>query len=391
MPTPVPTPTVTPTLGGTQEVTIWTQVNASSDDAFDVPEGIHWPGYSHTQDIIHAGRPNNGFVSYGGWRWTDLNIPAGARITEAYVELNQNAWGWEIETTLALEDNGAAPTFSSDNTPADRWRTSTQNKVNWTWDRQEPGDWTNTPDISHLLQELVDRHGGVSSIVLLESGEPAPNLRAHTWSAFDASPALGAKLHVKYEIDDGSGGSVQIWEPIDSSKDDAYDVPEGIHWPGYSDSDNIIHAGRPNNDFVSYGGWRWDDLAIPAGAQIVSAHVELNQAIWGWTIDTTLALENNPAPAEFSSDNTPADRWANRTDATFDWTWVRQNPGDWNMTPDLTAAVQELVDRYGGLDAIVLLESGEPAPANRAHTWAAFDLDPSRGAVLHIEWTNGSP
>lgn len=375
-------------------MTIWTQVGASSDDAFDVPEGIHWPGYSHTQDIIHAGRPNNGFVSYGGWRWTDLNIPAGARITEAYVELNQNKWGWEVETVLALQDGSDPSTFNKDNTPADRWTSRTANTVNWTWDRQQPGDWIHTPDLSHLVQELVDRHGGIASLVLLESGEPAHNSKAHTWSAFDKNPSLGAKLHIKYEIDDSppSSETGQVWEHIDASEDDAFDVPEGIHWPGYSHTQDIIHAGRPNADFVSYGGWRWDDLGIPAGAVITKAYVELNQNNWGWTIETILALQDEAAPTSFSRENSPAHRWNDRTNNTFNWTWPRQEPGDWATTPDLTAAVQELVNRYGALDAIVLLESGETAPAKKAHTWATYDADPSRGAVLHIEWeVNGSP
>lgn len=364
----------------------------SSDDAFDVPEGIHWPGYSHTQDIIHAGRPNNGFVSYGGWRWTNLGIPAGARIVEAYVELNQKNWGWEVETELALENGSDPTTFSNDDSPADRWSDRTGNSITWAFNRLDPGDWTHTPDISHLVQELVDRHGRVDSMVLLESGEPAPSGKAHTWSTFDKDPTLAAKLHIRYEIDGGTsptptpGPAGMVWEQIDRSEDDAYDLPEGIHWPGYSHTDQMIHVGRPNGSFVSYGGWRWDGLNIPANAVVTRAYVELNQKNWGWQVETTLALENSASPGSFSSENSPADRWSNATTNRYDWFWPRQEPGDWTTTPDLAAAVQELIDSYGALDAIALLESGQRAPNGKAHTWAAFDLDPSRGAILHIEW-----
>ena len=115
------------------------------------PTVSFWPGYSHTQDIIHAGRPNEGFVAYGGWRWTDLDIPAGARIIEAYVELNQNNWGWEVETQLALENSGSPATFSGEDTPADRWQNRTGSSVNWTWDRQEPATTGPTPLTSVTL------------------------------------------------------------------------------------------------------------------------------------------------------------------------------------------------------------------------------------------------
>lgn len=375
----------------TVEHEVWAQIGTSTDDAFDVPEGIHWPGYSDSQTIIHAGRPNNGFVSYGGWRWTNLGIPTGATITEAYVELNQRQWGWQIETTLGLENSAAPATFSSDNTPADRWANTAAAKVPWIWNRQTPGDWDRTPDLKQALQQLVDTHGDIDSVVLIENGEPAPNARAHTWSAYDADPTLGAKLHIKYTVE-GPPPPVTVWTQVDTSGDDAYDVPEGIHWPGYSDTDTRVFAGRPNNGFASYGGWRWDGLNLPSNAQILEAYVELNQLQWGWRIETILALQDTAAPTSFSADETPADRWSSRTSNQTNWNWNRQTPGDWDRTPDLSAAVQELINTYGSIDAIVLLENGEPADDARYHSWASFDGDSARAAKLHITYvTDGAP
>src|SRR3989344_2418159 len=75
------------------------QIAASSDDAYHVAAG--WPDYSHTDTVVYVGAPASSGSSVGGWRWTGLNIPAGATITSAYVDFNQVGYGFNIATTLA--------------------------------------------------------------------------------------------------------------------------------------------------------------------------------------------------------------------------------------------------------------------------------------------------
>src|SRR3989344_8148348 len=79
--------------------TIDKQVAASADDAYHTQAG--WPNYSHTDGVVYAGAPGGNGPAVGGWRWTSLNIPAGATITNAYVELNQTGYGNAVTTTLA--------------------------------------------------------------------------------------------------------------------------------------------------------------------------------------------------------------------------------------------------------------------------------------------------
>ena len=171
------------------------QVAAGSDDAYHVPAG--WPGYSDSKSAVYAGAPGSG-PAWGGWRWTSLGIPAGATITEAYVELNQSGWGYNMTTTLAFEDSPNPATFSGASTPYDRWANHTTLEVDWAWPKKAPGTWIQTPSLVAIIQELVDTHGAIDTVVLLEDGTGVPTGRYHQWVAFEGGPSLAAKLHITY-------------------------------------------------------------------------------------------------------------------------------------------------------------------------------------------------
>ena len=49
------------------------------------------------------------------------------------------------------------------------------------------------------IQELVDTHGAIDTIVLLEDGTGVPTGEYHQWVAFDGSTTLAAKLHIAYD------------------------------------------------------------------------------------------------------------------------------------------------------------------------------------------------
>ncbi|MBI2577964.1 MAG: metallophosphoesterase [Candidatus Wildermuthbacteria bacterium] len=174
-----------------------------------------------------------------------------------------------------------------------------------------------------------------------------------------------------------------------SSADDAYNaVPN--EWPGYSHTDSVVYAGNVNGR-VMYGGWRWTGFSIPATAQIQTAWVEFNQSGWGYNISTDLAFEKAANPSSFSSVLTPFLKWANSTVSQIAWSWPKAEPGSWIRTPNLAAALQEVVSAQGSLNSIVLLESGSLATTNWNHAWTSYDSNPALSARLHIEYTLGGP
>ena len=180
-------------------------------------------------------------------------------------------------------------------------------------------------------------------------------------------------------------GAVSVSVPVDASEDDAYHTDCG--WPLFSNSSDDIYAGNPGSCGTNYGGFRFDDLGIPAGAVITDAWVEFTQSAWGWEIPTTFAFHDVAAPDGFIESDSPATRWPSRTTFETTWTWPRQTPGAIITSPSLAAGIQELVDTYGAIDAVALLESGDSVPSGQYHLWSSFDSgDP---AVLHVEYDAG--
>jgi hypothetical protein len=136
------------------------------------------------------------------------------------------------------------------------------------------------------------------------------------------------------------------------------------------------------------GGWRWANVNIPAGSIITSAWVRLQQAGFGNILVTTLAFDNRPAPPTFTRPDSPAVRWANHTTWTLPWQWDTTNdpPNRPHVTPELKDGIQELVDRFGGIQHLALLENGDGVAPGVHHNWRSFEQDPTLAAELHIEY-----
>ncbi len=174
------------------------QVAAGGDDAHHTQCG--WPGFNEVKPEVLVGAPGTCGFTYGGWRFAGLSIPAGATITDAWVDLNQAGWGQAMTTTLAFEDGSSPASFSLASEPADRWGRRTTYQQPWTWQRQAPESWHRTPSLKAGLQELVQKHGAVNAVVLLESGQGVPQGQYHTWTSFEGNPSLSARLHVEYTV-----------------------------------------------------------------------------------------------------------------------------------------------------------------------------------------------
>lgn len=197
---------------------------AGSDDAYSCMPGTCQPGsglYSHTESWIYAGERTAGNIGYGGWRFTNLAIPAGAIINRAYANLHNSGIAPGnplVITNLAFEKTLAPPTFSDNpgKRPFDRWNGfggslghTTFMVSNWNWSNGSPAAdkiaWVKTPELKAGVQELVSPTTALQDIVLLEDGSPElPNFnRDHQWRTIEKGPSWAAKLYVEYS----SGGA----------------------------------------------------------------------------------------------------------------------------------------------------------------------------------------
>ncbi len=195
-PTAAPTPTPTPTPGAPRTVSVIVSVASGPDDAY-AAVNPGWPGYSNSSNGVYVGAPGSDGPVVTGYRWTGLNIPAGAVIQEAYVEFNQQGSGHNITTRLAFERAAAAAPFSAFSTPAGRMNTTTTG-VYWSAGGQMgSGQWVRTPSLVDGMQQLVSAFGGLNQAVLLEDGRGVPQGYYHMWNSYEGGSSA-PRLHLTY-------------------------------------------------------------------------------------------------------------------------------------------------------------------------------------------------
>jgi len=187
-PSTTPTPSNTPTPAA--PVTITSRVNSSSDDA---EEAISSGAVSLTSSDLELGA--DGTVSQiVGMRFNGVTVPQGATITAAYVEFEVDETG-TVATSVTLQGQAAdhALTFAS-TTGNLSGRPKTTAQVAWNniplWDALNAKH--QTPDLSSIIQEIVNRSNWVSgnSLAIFISGSGR-----RTAEAFDGE-ALAAPLLV---------------------------------------------------------------------------------------------------------------------------------------------------------------------------------------------------
>ena len=125
-------------------------------------------------------------------RFQQVGVPAGATIDSAYITV----WSHEAKTaqdvarlTIVADSNVLAPTFTEDSLIDAR--TFTAQQISWIVD-EEWGLWTphRTPDLSPLVQELVDSEGWESGnpiafIILGEDQGPSEVENAREWESYE--------------------------------------------------------------------------------------------------------------------------------------------------------------------------------------------------------------
>ena len=134
-----------------------------------------------------------------GMRFNGIGIPRGATIVNAYIQFQTDQTNSEA-TFLTIRGEAAdnATTFVDTKRNISS-RTTTNALVNWSpvpWPIVgEAGVDQRTPDISGIIQEIVDRQNWTSgnSLVIITTGT---GLR--TAEAFEGVPAGAPLLHVEY-------------------------------------------------------------------------------------------------------------------------------------------------------------------------------------------------
>lgn len=174
------------------------RVDASNDDA----EEVYGPGTMNlTSPDLDLGQVSGQYI-ISGMRFRNTGIPQGATITNAYIVFTADESG-STGTTLHFkaEDHNDAVSFGSNDHNITN-RSFTSATVDWnnvpSWNI---GNTYNTPNLSPILQEIVNRPGWASDDLVIISwgtGKRAAD-------SYDGSPGNAPLLHIDYST--GGGGA----------------------------------------------------------------------------------------------------------------------------------------------------------------------------------------
>ncbi|HEX5510545.1 MAG TPA: hypothetical protein VFX41_02425 [Actinomycetales bacterium] len=171
------------------------RVSARADDA---EEALHNHRVDLSSSDLELGYDGSK-QQFTGMRFRDVQIPAGATVTNAYVQFTSRATGGSSSDVWArAQRSNDAPAFSSSSGDITS-RPLTAASVSWTPSRwssaNTAGSAQRTPDLSAIVQEVIDGPGwdGDGSLALVVAGSGTRN----AWS-YDGSSAKAPQLVIEY-------------------------------------------------------------------------------------------------------------------------------------------------------------------------------------------------
>jgi hypothetical protein len=386
---------------------------SGSDDAEESAAGTMYMN-STDLELVYDSYNSSGNQTVG-LRFTDIFVPVGATIANAYIQFTCDE---ATSSACSLEIRGEATDHSAPLTSAS-WdlsgRTTTNAAVTWT-----PDAWASvgessvkqrTPDISSIVQEIVNRPGftpsGAITLIITGTG-------TRTAEAYEGASAAAARLIIEYTINSAvipefdpigplmqgsvapdlpaasKNGISGTWDPatistvnpgtfdfsftpdpgqnatpailqvsilpapltlsvgIASGNDDVEEYNSGKMLLNSMDIDLVYDSKTTGNQKV---GLRFNSVALPAGSLILNAYLQFTVS-QKTTAVTNLSIYGqkieNAAPF-----NTTKKNVANRvkTIANVNWTpagWLTAGAsGADQQSPDLKAIIQEIVDLSG--------------------------------------------
>ncbi|MEM9819521.1 MAG: CotH kinase family protein [Bacteroidota bacterium] len=196
-----PTPRMSNASGGmvSYQALISAQISSGADDA-EEPVGFDF--LSLDDNIIRIVNDWSGDQTVG-FRFTNLEITPGATIKSAHIEFITGFPSLSVgpcDIDIYGHNTGNAPTFENTAQNISN-RPFTSASVNWQpedWDvPSDPGEVRVTPDLSTILQEVIDRpdwgSGNAVALVMQGTGVRAP-------FAYEQNPEQAAKLFIEVAL-----------------------------------------------------------------------------------------------------------------------------------------------------------------------------------------------
>ncbi|MDF2178223.1 PilC/PilY family type IV pilus protein [Aliiglaciecola sp. CAU 1673] len=313
-----------------------TSVAAPSDDAHEISNVVTLGG-NQVKLVEGTGTVTTGL------RFLNVNIPRGAAITSAYIRFTSaqlNTGGANL--TFQGELVGNASTFASGSANISA-RPKTVSSLSWNTNNQWPvsGELVNTPDISAVIQEVVNQGSwcGGNALNIIVTGQGTSAASNRLIMSHEEGSSLSAQLVVAYDKTSATGCiSGESQYQVSSQSNNVEEKGDG-----YDSTGNELTFNKSNNAFI---GMRFQNVAIPKNATIQSAYIEFSAYQNGsGSASFTISAANQANPDDFD----PHKRYMLRDMAkTAGVTW--SNIPNWSknqsyQTPSLVTVVQQLVNR----------------------------------------------
>jgi len=343
------------TIENTRSVEV--PLGAGTDDAEESLANGSVNLQSPDLDLINSSG-NNQVV---GLRFQGVVVPRHATIKQAFIrfQADETHDAASYPTSLVIRGQKAPnpDTFAATNGNISSRTTGsngTSAEVAWTavpdW---QAGESYNTPDIGPIVQELVDQTDwcGGNAMVFTISGSGrrvAASFESNTQNDF-----VAPVLFIEYEVDPARTGNTacvqkSLQVTVENDNDDAEERASNGNMDRDDDTLELVY--ESNNKQVV--GIRFASVPLPAGARIVSAHVDFTDRGAG-SGNPTLTIVGQKAltPGSFAdSKRNISSRVDSASERTSTVTWSNiPDPADGQTvtTPDLRTIFQDLVDQPG--------------------------------------------
>lgn len=330
------------------------RTSTSGDDAYEFNNEIRVDAASG--NTVNAFWNSGGFIQ--GLRFSGINVPQGARIDSATLDL----WGIDtdsdaVTTTIYGDDIDDSLIFNSGDPKDITNRDKTTASISWNVPGTTPGTMFTSPDISNIIKEIVDRPG---------------------WAAGNALTLIAPQ-----------GSGTRRFHSFDGTTDTSLHPRLNI---SYTDTSAVI---VPSESKVT--GLHFDEVAIPQGATITSAKLVFTStsttggdgAKWAIQADDSddsaaITATNGDLSDTTARPRTTADVvWA-VPDMVAEESYTTCNSG--TCSGDLKDVVQEVVNRAGwcGGNAMTFLIGGT---GNRN----IYSAEAGKGPQLEISYDATQP
>ena len=254
------------------------RVNSSSDDADDSPVTITSSDLDFSESEVAL-------------RFTNLDIPQGATISEAYIEVTPNELGSDdYNLTIRGIDVNNANTFSANQNFSSLPKTSAS--VNWSGTNDWQADIVeNTPSVINIVQEIVNRNGWTSNNSMAFffglGNNGSSDIDAYS---YNTKPSSAPRLVVSYTVN-SSSTICYITEVVNSSI-----AQGGTLTTTSTQTASFNSAGNTdaNNDYgIKYA-------ALPVEMVYIKANWDKSTAKIDWA--TAAELNNDYFEVQWSND-----------------------------------------------------------------------------------------